>query len=251
MPFEVDASTEPRCSSSSILPLLERARRRPQVQCVVTFAFDVATEMSPITSSIRTVPLLDLQRTALRRPCDADAAVRGRDVDPKSRAAREARRRRSPRRFQRPGISKPSTSPPARRARRGGCRARGPRAASRRLRARDLAHVDLDVVAVLADHARAPVRVVDAERAAARRRAAAASPGAPRARARARPRRSERRSPPKPLPGRRRSQSPRVLVGGVVAGHLVEPPSSSRQERCCSRRTSWSCRRMRQRRQRC
>ena len=66
-PFEVEASTEPSWAPTSILPLLERARRCPQVHLQATLALAVVTSMSPFTSLIETEPLLERARIGRSR----------------------------------------------------------------------------------------------------------------------------------------------------------------------------------------
>ena len=249
MPFEVEASTEPRCSSSSILPFDERARRRPHVQCGLHLGVrrrdgDVADH---VLDADRPVARLAAHRAA--QPLDADAAVRGERRRRAARAARAPRRPRSRLRFQRPGDLEAEHEHAGLLARveadRRRASSRAPSADSARATLRTFTSMS---VAVLADHARLAVRVVDLERAAARRGEACASRSPPRARSRARP--------PGSSAGARRGRGPRRSRGrwwcfGVAREALAVPPgtssaaaSSSRQERCCSRRTSWSWRRI-------
>jgi hypothetical protein len=67
-PFDVEASMDPQCWSSSILPLLERACRRPRVHEQQTMAFEVLIAISPITSTMLTEPLLERAWTGPRTP---------------------------------------------------------------------------------------------------------------------------------------------------------------------------------------
>ena len=110
-PFEVEASREPLCWPTSILPLLERATSRPQVDAQQILAFEVKTLRSPITSQTLTEPLLERARMRPRIPSSETLPLAAITTTSRSRGSRSSRLA-LPWRFHLEGISTSSSRLP-------------------------------------------------------------------------------------------------------------------------------------------